>query len=386
MEDSSEDLPKPPRRTAARPFFSPRPEGVTGPLELSRRRAAQLFTPPGSSPGTSSAPAADKPMALESAKVAEPSEAQPTGEYDVAASDAAAEWVVPSARDLDETRDAESLAKRNTMDDGHQLFVEQFEPEEIELTSASATTEADEHSIEVIAYDDANSLLKAAASEGERPQVDGLRIETTEFSFHGDSAHERAMNVESFWATEPFGAAATSTPADSSTETREERNVEHAEMALDDAEATRVDDPHPLEWGNVDTMRADPVPRLADSTPPWVGRPTPASSQSLEELKEAEPWAMSPTVAEPSIDERAVAVTSMEDASMEDASMEGASIEERFTRERAIPEPPSHAVADVLERIAARVRAGGLDVPSGSGSSDAAALAAVLTALLRQPH
>jgi len=376
MEDSSEDLPKPPRRTAARPFFSPRPEGVTGPLELSRRRAAQLFTPPGSSPGTSSAPAADKPMALESAKVAEPSEAQPTGEYDVAASDAAAGWVVPSARDLDETRDAESLAKRNTMDDGHQLFVEQFEPEEIELTSASATTEADEHSIEVIAYDDANSLLKAAASEGERPQVDGLRIETTEFSFHGDSAHERAMNVESFWATEPFGAAATSTPADSSTETREERNVEHAEMALDDAEATRVDDPHPLEWGNVDTMRADPVPRLADSTPPWVGRPTPASSQSLEELKEAEPWAMSPTVAEPSIDERAVAVTSMEDASME----------ERFTRERAIPEPPSHAVADVLERIAARVRAGGLDVPSGSGSSDAAALAAVLTALLRQPH
>lgn len=381
MEDSSEDLPKPPRRTAARPFFSPRPEGVTGPLELSRRRAAQLFTPPGSSPGTSSAPAADKPVTPESAKVAEPSEAQPTGEYDVAASDAAAEWVVPSAREMDATRDAESLAQRNTMDDGHQLFVEQFEPEEIELTSASATTEADEHSIEVIAYDDANSLLKAAASEGERPQVDGLRIETTEFSFHGDSANERAMNIESFWATEPFGAAATSTPADPSTETREERNVEHAEMALDDAEATRGDDAHPLEWGNVDTMRADPAPRLADSTPPWVGRPTPASSQSLEELKEAEPWAMSPTVAEPSIDAPAVAESSMEDASTEDASME-----ERFTRERAIPEPPSHAVADVLERLAARVRAGGLDVPSGSGSSDAAALAAVLTALLRQPH
>ncbi len=376
MEDSSEDLPKPPRRTAARPFFSPRPEGVTGPLELSRRRAAQLFTPPGSSPGTSSAPAADKPAAPESTEVAEQLEAQPTGEYDVAASDAAAEWMVPTARDLDETRDAESLAQRNTMDDGDQLFVEQFEPEEIELTSASATTEADEHSIEVIAYDDANSLLKAAASEGERPQVDGLHIETTEFSFQGDSAGERALNIESFWATEPFGAAAASAPAESSTGSREEREVEHAEMALDDSETVGGEDAHPLEWGNVDTMRADPAPRLADSTPPWVGRPTPASSQSLEELKEAEPWAMTPAIEELSVVEPAVAESSMEDESMED----------RFTRERAIPEPPSHAVADVLERLAARVRAGSLDVPSGSGSSDAAALAAVLTALLRQPH
>jgi hypothetical protein len=123
-------------------------------------------------------------------------------------------------------------------------------------------------------------------------------------------------------------------------------------------------------------MRADPAPRLADSTPPWVGRPTPASSQSLEELKEAEPWAMTPAIEELSVVEPAVAESSMEDESLED----------RFTRERAIPEPPSHAVADVLERLAARVRAGSLDVPSGSGSSDAAALAAVLTALLRQPH
>ena len=32
MEDSPEDLPKqPPRRTAARPFFSPRPEGTANP-------------------------------------------------------------------------------------------------------------------------------------------------------------------------------------------------------------------------------------------------------------------------------------------------------------------------------------------------------------------
>ena len=55
MEDSPEDLPKPARSTAARPFLSPRSnsgEGTTGPLDMSRRRAAQLFTPPGSAPAT----------------------------------------------------------------------------------------------------------------------------------------------------------------------------------------------------------------------------------------------------------------------------------------------------------------------------------------------
>ncbi|HXT48094.1 MAG TPA: hypothetical protein VN717_05605 [Gemmatimonadaceae bacterium] len=308
MEDSPEDLPKPPRRTAARPFFSPRPEGVTGPLELNRRRSAQLFTPPGASPVAPSAPAAAQLP------------------------------VQPRADESPKMLDPESLAQRNTTDDGDQLFVEQYEPKEIELTSASATTEP-EHAIEVIEYDDANSYLRAAAKESETPQVDGLRIETTEFSFHRDAGAEPPPNVESFWATEPFGAAsAQASHADSASETREEREVEHAEMALDEAEAS------------------------------------PASSQSLEELKEAEPWAVSPAVEEP---------VSQEPVSEEPVSEEP-SMEDRFTRERAIPAPASHPVADALERIAARVRAGELELVSGSESSDAAALAAVLTALLRQ--
>ena len=42
-----------------------------------------------------------------------------------------------------------------------------------------------------------------------------------------------------------------------------------------------------------------------------------------------------------------------------------------------------HDIADALERIAARVRAGAIDVPSGHDMSDEAALSAVLTALLR---
>jgi hypothetical protein len=42
-----------------------------------------------------------------------------------------------------------------------------------------------------------------------------------------------------------------------------------------------------------------------------------------------------------------------------------------------------HDIADALERIAARVREGELDVPAGADLSDEAALSAVLTALLR---
>ena len=41
-------------------------------------------------------------------------------------------------------------------------------------------------------------------------------------------------------------------------------------------------------------------------------------------------------------------------------------------------------VAGALERIAARVRDGEINVPAGSDLSDEAALSAVLTALLRQ--
>ena len=77
----------------------------------------------------------------------------------------------------EQTLDAESLlASRNLADDDHELVVEQFEHEDIELTAAGSTV-PDEHAIEVIAYDDANSLLKAAASDGENPAVDGLQLE-----------------------------------------------------------------------------------------------------------------------------------------------------------------------------------------------------------------
>lgn len=373
MEDTPDELPKPPRRTAARPFVSPRPEGVTGPLDLSRRRAAQLFTPPGSSPGAPSAPSAPAPTSparvdrVETPRAADVADVETPAikSYDAPALGGDDDWAPAAKRVAEDTLDADSLlAHRNTMDDGHELFVEQFEPEEIELTSASATTVPDEHSIEVIAYDDANSLLKAAANEGERPEVDGLRIETTEFSFHGAN-REPPLEVESFWATEPFeGTAAASAAPSTDAESREERDVERAEMKLDEAESVDSHDAHPLEWGTADTMRSESAPAFADNRPPWAGSPTPVSTQALEELKESEPWAVSPAAGEPETEVEAVT--------------------EEPAQPQAIESRAPHPVADLLERLAVRVRGGELEVPADADSSEAAALAAVLTALLRQ--
>jgi hypothetical protein len=294
MEDSSEHLPKPPRRTAARPFFSPRPssgEGVAGPLELSRRRSAQLFTPPGSSSAASG-------------------HSHP--EHAIAASNPA----------------ATSIA-----DDDH-LVVEMFEPEEIELTAAASAV-PHEHSIEVIAYDDANSLLQAAARDGKHPRVDGLQLETTEFSFEQEAPPPR-MSVDSFWGNEPF--AATDAPPSAADAAAQ---ADETEATIDQATA-----------GEPACGVEASAPPLADIAPPWRNRLTPSLGLELvpEEPEESAP---------------------VESVLAESAPVECAS---------------AHEVADALVRIAARVREGGLEVPAGAGWSDEAALSAVLTALLRTRH
>ncbi len=414
MEDRPEDLPKPPRQTAARPFFSPRPstgEGVTGPLELSRRRAAQLFTPP------SSAPAA--PMADKSPSVAEegardlgemPTSSAADGSIEMAAdapvldqpaTDAPAEeiekepdfegdWTPPPMLLPEQTLDAESLLARTNLGDSDRLVVEQFEQEDIELTAAAPDV-TDEHSIEVIAYDDANSLLKAAADPGVNPEIDGLQLESTEFSFE-QVAKPARLNVDSFWATEPFSPVEAIAPAPEAPSASDD-----AETAMDAATAGDAEqdlaielartepsiDEQPFEWADDpsttishaqaalepepehDSEPASPAPSmLADISPPWMSRLTPASTQALEELKEAEPWDLTPARGQESVPESAPAAGPASAASM--ASPAGV-----------------HDVADALERVAARVRDGGIDVPSGHGMSDEAALSAVLTALLR---
>jgi len=89
------------------------------------------------------------------------------------------------------------------------LVVEPEEPKEIELT-VTGNFAAAEDDVEVIAYDQANSLLQANALEGERPRVDGMELETQEINF-GSAPTAEELEIESFWAAEsPFGAPASS--------------------------------------------------------------------------------------------------------------------------------------------------------------------------------
>ncbi len=403
MEDSPEDLPKqPPRRTAAKPFFSPRPnsgEGTTGPLELSRRRAAQLFTPPSSASAT---PVADRAPELEVEQAPEvvqvPSSSAADGSAQMAADATAADiekepdfegdWTPAPLLLPEQTLDAESLLASRDAEDDDRLVVEQFEHEEIELTAATPDL-TDEQSIEVIAYDDANSLLKSASPDGENPAIDGLRLESTEFSFD-QAAHRPRLNVDSFWASEPFAATdAHATPAQpaepvadetESTIDGETAGENEAELAMESVGTDPSIDEQPFEWADdpsttishaqgalepepehdpVPVHARAPEPVIADIAPPWMSRLTPASTQSLEELKESEPWDLTPARGQEEIPEIAAAP------------------------EPVVAAAASHDVADALERIAARVRDGAIDVASGTDLSDEAALSAVLTALLK---
>ena len=364
MEDSSKDLPKPPRRTAARPFFSPRPssgEGVTGPLELSHRRAAQLFTPPGSSP---SAPLVHRGGAADAEVAAKPAPTA-TSHPEVGFEGA---WTAAPLISPERTLDADSPSARHDPADDDRLVVEMFEHEEIELTVA-ASDATDEHSIEVIAYDDANSLLKAAAADGKHPRVDGLQLETTEFSFEQEAPPPR-MSVDSFWASEPFARTNEATSHDdAASDGREIEQADETESMIDEETA-----------GEPVRAAEASAPQFADIAPPWRNRLTPVSSQALEELKESEPWDLTPSQGLEIIPEEiaasAPAAEALELGALEVEALEPEAVEMNAARS-------GQQVADALVRIAARVRAGELEVPAGAEMSDEAALSAVLTSLLR---
>ena len=425
MEDGSEDLPKLPRRSAVRPFTRPSAEGVTGPLDLSRR-AAKLFTPPGSSPATpfvdiAGPPAADAQPAptvasdaadgssdmniesahtdasladrsLADASLADAPSAETSGDVEFDGDWTAAPLITP-----ERTLDADSLVETNRNVNDDRLIVEQFEHEEIELT-VSASHVTDEHSIEVIAYDDANSLLKAAAGVGKHPKVDGLQLETTEFSFDQESPPPR-MNVDSFWASEPFAkideSAAMTAPAADDAESRiDEDTAGEPALTAESATPELSFRDEPVEWADDSSTTIshaqaalepepehDPAPpreaprMLADISPPWMNRLTPVSSQSLEELKESEPWDLTPAYGLEIIPEQPQEPVQAPEPS--------ASMPLQLDASAADSATAGNGIADALVRIAARVRDGELDVPAGSEMSDEAALSAVLTALLR---
>jgi hypothetical protein len=414
MEDGSEDLPKLPRRSAARPFTRPSAEGVTGPLELSRR-AAKLFTPPGSSPATplvdrAGAPEADAPAPIVASDAADGSSemsaesAHPNASLaDASSAESSSEvefegdWTPAPLVNPERTLDADSLLETNRNVDDDRLIVEQFEHEEIELT-ASGSNVPDEHSIEVIAYDDANSLLKAAAADGKHPKVDGLQLETTEFSFEQEPPPPR-MNVDSFWASEPFAKldephAATSPVAEDAESRIDEDTAGGPALSAEGATFERSVDEEPVEWADdpsttISHAQAalepepehDPappresVPMLADISPPWMNRLTPVSSQALEEIKESEPWDLTPAYG--------LEIISEQPQESAQASQFSTSTPSALDASAADSATGGNGIADALVRIAARVRDGELDVPAGSEMSDEAALSAVLTALLR---
>lgn len=422
MEDSPEDLPKPqpPRRTAARPFFSPRTnsgEGTTGPLELIRRRAAQLFTPPGSSPATPIADRvaphkpfqADAEQEIDTSSAADGASGMIADATEMEADDARAsattpdaiekqddiefegDWTAPPLITTERTLDADSLRAHSNIDDDDRLVFEQFEHEDIEL-NAAASSATDEHSIEVIEYVDANSQLKAAANDGENPEVDGLTLEATEFSFEQAPPPPR-MNVDSFWATEPFAAArvpvkpaASEQVADETESSIDGATAGEAEVEMVQSANDSLMDEEALEWADDPSTTIahaqaavepepehdpqpvpQPAPLIADIAPPWMSRVTPLSSPTLEQLKESEPWDLTPSQSHEAIPaalvEPVAPVAPVAPVTQVDAA--------------------GHDVADALERIAARVRAGELDVPYGAHLSDEATLSAVLTALLR---
>jgi hypothetical protein len=200
------------------------------------------------------------------------------------------------------------------------LFVVHEEPKRIELTITGeqrAVSSDDEFG--VIEYDGAHRDLRAQTSEGELPEVDGLRLEHTEFSFDTATAPAEPLEVENFRAAEPF-------------------RTTYSEPATEaSAQPTATDPEDVFAWDVARPAESDEQQPSARATP-----------RSLAEIEDGVSWA--PPAAEPvGIDAR-------------------------------------HAVADSLERVARRIRAGEIALsPDAHSGSDAAAIAAALTALLRMP-
>jgi hypothetical protein len=295
MERHSDDAQKQHRRSGALPpFVAPRTRQGTSSTrdgEPPHRRASQLFTPSGVS-----TPAAPPTPPTEPSAV--PQESVPSGAQD------------------------------------EELLVEQLEQAPISLTITGEQPAVDGATIQVIAYDDANEQLQAEAPAGERPQVDGIVLETTEISFEAPSSTTE-LQIESFWATEPFGSLPSEQPA--------EPEPAHDAYPSDVAQASGA-----LEGQSPDS---------------WS---TPHSDDPLSWHSDREPEAVHP------------GETGAPDAGVDS---------DLPLRERPVEANEGEAIAAALERTAARIRSGDLVLPpDASFSTDETALAVALTALLRAPR
>ena len=229
MEDSPEDLPKPPRRTAARPFFSPRPEGSDRPAraEPAPRRAAvhasRLVGRDSDRRQASGRRAGRRHRGgarahLQCGRRLDRDERQCIARFDRDVSDdysaSASELAVESDLDGNVEHDVDfdgDWTPRPLVEPEHTLDAEsllraRISPTTIACASSSSSTRTsssrpaassvpDEHAIEVIALRRCEqSAAGRSDRDGETPKVDGLRLESTEFSFEQAApppTHER---------------------------------------------------------------------------------------------------------------------------------------------------------------------------------------------------
>ena len=239
------------------------------------------------------------------------------------------------------------------------LEVENLEVEEISLHITGERPAIGDSEIDVIAYDDANGELDARAKQGDRPKVDGLELESTELTMEpsGQAPPPVGLEIESFWAAEAF------TPSNKPAETTRRPSGPSAPVYADPPgetpprksalDALRVEEVLPPRMPTPQSTRAvSPrgTPRASGSVP-MSRAMTPSdvrTPRQLESLKELEPWAV-PSSA-PQV-------------------------------------PASDRVAEALERIARRIRAGDVDVPTdANAATDENALSAALQALVRAPR
>ena len=340
MANPPDDIPPARKSGRSAPFVAPR----TGELPAStppKRRSTPLFVPPTVAP--TEPPIIEKTVSEELAESAIADD-MPEFMTPPEAAEAVTPPVPPAPPAPRETRGLE---------------VENLEVEEISLHITGERPAIGDSEIDVIAYDDANGELDARAKQGDRPKVDGLELESTELTMEpsGQAPPPVGLEIESFWAAEAF------TPSNKPAETTRRPSGPSAPVYAEPPGDT------PPRKSALDALRVEEVlpPRMPtpQSTHAVSPRGTPRASGSvpmsramtpsdvrtprqLESLKELEPWAL-PSSA-PQV-------------------------------------PASDRVVEALERIARRIRAGDVDVPSdANAATDENALSAALQALVRAPR
>ncbi|HEX6537082.1 MAG TPA: hypothetical protein VF041_21040 [Gemmatimonadaceae bacterium] len=300
----------------------------------------------------------------------------------------------------------------------------------MDLTITAEQRAISEVDIEVFGADDSTALLEAQAGEGERRSVDGVEIEDTEWRY--DTVRPSApLEVENFWAAEPLRGG----------EARDERGSEEGDAGTTSAEldaptaapewpgsvgasSDQADDaPSDASDGRWGTWPAAgwSAPREVDGAPADEGsdwepaepaeQTEPAGAASggeygsgaggaidMGSMVEETPAFAPARPEQPSRGDELTAALDWPDAvdlahlampEGDERVPDGAALDAVRSELRASAEPwaeenPAPTVAEALERIARKIREGAVVLPSDApADSDAGALAAALTALLR---